>query len=423
LLLSGIDILPDGVSQMKWYDNLITNDAKYPSGKAAQPCCENSAMKPFSKSFWRALPAIFSRHLREDKTSTHDHAAETPATLCALPERSDFESLAPGVGYFGALEYTNGPFPINGWLLAPQQLKTFGLYIDDALVQVVPAQKTPPDFGVINAKGVPSLFAFLLSEESADLPSFARIQVVGCTAEKPVRQLATFFRPAMNSSVPTPPAELMERVTGNRDGHLVKAAGLRCCCEFLDTLSRYQDLGTIRRVLDWGCGCGRVTVHLKDFFSRYPDAEVYGCDIDREAIGWCQQNIDAARFSTIEPFPPTNWPANTFDAVVSCSVFTHLARDVQHAWLNEMNRITVPGGILLASVVSKFPVSRVPPGGIYDDVVDVRLEGIAPDGYYRSTHQTRDYTLREWSAHFDVLEFIENGIESAQDLVVMRKRV
>ncbi|MDQ2922656.1 MAG: glycosyltransferase [Acidobacteriota bacterium] len=339
-----------------------------------------------------------------------------------LPEHGDFDSLDLSVGYFGPLDYIGKVFHVSGWMLAPLQFEfsTFALYINHELVEVVTAQSAPSDFGIASARGVPKTFEFHLPERTKEIANFSRIEVVGCTPEQPVRRLATLFRTDIDSHVPTPPEELMERVTGNRNGPVVKAAGLRCCCEFLDTLGRYRDLSTIRRLLDWGCGCGRVTVHLKDFLSKYQNLEVYGCDIDKEAIGWCKNNLDSDRFSTIEPFPPTQWADNTFDAVVSCSVFTHLAKDVQKAWLNEMRRIIVPGGLFLASIVTTFPLAQIPEDGIYDDVVDVRLEGIAPDGYYRSTHQTRDYTVREWSSYFEVLEFTENGIESSQDLVVMR---
>jgi hypothetical protein len=77
--------------------------------------------------------------------------------------------------------------------------------------------------------------------------------------------------------------------------------------------------------------------------------------------------------------------------------------------------------MFLASINSKFPDS-VPQCGISDDVLDTMLDGIAPPGYYRGTYQTRAYTLSHWSNNFDILDFIEMGIESVQDLVVMRRR-
>jgi cyclopropane fatty-acyl-phospholipid synthase-like methyltransferase len=104
--------------------------------------------------------------------------------------------------------------------------------------------------------------------------------------------------------------------------------------------------------------------------------------------------------------------------VVSCSVFTHLTEEVQQLWLEEMRRVIAPGGLFLASVKSD---PNVPERGISDDTLDVMLDGIAPAGYYRGTIQSREYTVSRWAKYFDVLDFIEDGLESSQDLVVMRR--
>ena len=45
-------------------------------------------------------------------------------------------------------------------------------------------------------------------------------------------------------------------------------------------------LGRFKHVLDWGCGCGRVT--------RYLDRDggsITGADIDGESVQWCRQNL------------------------------------------------------------------------------------------------------------------------------------
>ena len=116
------------------------------------------------------------------------------------------------------------------------------------------------------------------------------------------------------------------------------------------------------------------------------------------------------------PHPPLPWPDATFDAVVGVSVFTHLTRDAQAAWLAEMQRVIAPGGLLLASIFSDV-------AEFSDDVHDPVLDGVAPEGYYRFTVQSREQAVGEWSRWFDVAEFVEHGLESVQHLVVMRRRV
>ena len=44
----------------------------------------------------------------------------------------------------------------------------------------------------------------------------------------------------------------------------------------------------IEKVLDWGCGCGRVTQHL---MRSLGNEKVYGVDIDSDNIDWCLANL------------------------------------------------------------------------------------------------------------------------------------
>ncbi len=163
----------------------------------------------------------------------------------------------------------------------------------------------------------------------------------------------------------------------------------------------------------------------------------------RRAISWCQAHLQRGNFRRIEAYPPTPTADGSFDLVVSYSVFTHLPRDMQKAWLAEMRRVITPGGLPIASVHGLFAASfaflptrlrrfvpriwdRLIPRavlrkGISDTIVDHTLDGIAPEGYYRGVFQTRKYTVREWSKFFEILEYIEGGAGNFQDLIVMKR--
>lgn len=341
-----------------------------------------------------------------------------------LPEYNLFQSLKPGLGYFDRAHCAEDGFRVEGWMLsqAQHEISSFALYLNQSLTDIVKPQNIhDPDISNRELPEGALCFRFHLPKLREQIPDFSHISVLGCTEIQPVARMSTLFRPDLHTNVPTPPEELMFRVTGNNDGHVVKAAGLRCAAEFLDTLSRYRDLASLRRVLDWGCGCGRVTVHLMHFLSRHADLEIHGCDVDAEAIKWCGENLRPGRFSTIAPMPPTPWRDGSFDVVFACSVFTHLSRDVQVAWLEEIKRILAPGGLLLASIHSKFSPYQTQGNGFSDEILDPTMDGIFPAGYYRGTSQTREYTVKNWSKHLDILDFIENGLESVQDLVVMRR--
>ena len=343
-------------------------------------------------------------------------------TPSSIPEYGRFEDLAPAAGYFGLVDYADDSFQVNGWMLGPLtiELSRFTLYLNQKLVGLAEPQAASKDCDKVRHRGEPKLFHFQLPKR-LEIPNFSRVEVLGWAEDRPLRRLTTLFRRDLNTHVPTPPEKLRYRVTGNKDGRLVKEAGLRCTSNFLDAIGQHRDLISMRSLLDWGCGCGRVTVHLMDLLSSFESLQIQGCDIDGEAIAWCNEYLRRGHFRQVDSLPPLPWPEASFDVVVSCSVFTHLSEQMQQAWLHELRRVITPGGMFLASINSNFPRSRVPPQGISDETLDPMMDGIAPAGYYRGTIQSREYTVSRWANYFDILDFIENGIEGSQDLVVMRK--
>src|SRR5262249_7053140 len=123
-------------------------------------------------------------------------------------------------------------------------------------------------------------------------------------------------------------------------------------------------------------------------------------------------------------------PDAFFDIILGYSVFTHFTAKAQGVWLDELRRILAPGGLLLASIHGPFatafecsPDTAVVAlkNGIFDENPDASLEGVVEEGYYHNTFQTREYTLTEWSKHLPIVEYIEAGMNSYQDMVVMRK--
>ena len=83
-------------------------------------------------------------------------------------------------------------------------------------------------------------------------------------------------------------------------------------------------------MLDFGCGCGRVTRWWRDF-----NGTVAGSDVSRPAIEWCRANLPFARFELNALAPPLVFEDETFDLVYALSVFTHLTAELQLAWRDE----------------------------------------------------------------------------------------
>ncbi len=233
-----------------------------------------------------------------------------------------------------------------------------------------------------------------------------------------------FHRPASDPGFP-PPA-VMRRATGNSDLEFWLANGIKDCNDFRRYLSRHIDLSSVRHLLDWGCGSGRVTRHLID---RFPRARVYGHDIDRDAVQWAAKNLGGA-FAPCQLAPPLPHPDHRFDLVIALSVFTHLTREYQALWLDELRRIIRPGGILLATTHGAFAgrwnfsnpdeFDRVFRSGFYDGFRDEDLGEVATGDYYKSTYQTYQHTLDAWSDSFDVVDYIEGGLHNFQDVYILK---
>ena len=128
-------------------------------------------------------------------------------------------------------------------------------------------------------------------------------------------------------------------------GDAFRLSGLKAYTDLWDALRQHAPDPAGLRILDWGCGCGRITRYL----AAAGVLELRGCDIDAEAIAWCRRNLEGT-FSVNAPEPPLPYADGELDVVVASSVFTHLARGHQEMWLRELQRILAPGGLLLASV-------------------------------------------------------------------------
>lgn len=104
-------------------------------------------------------------------------------------------------------------------------------------------------------------------------------------------------------------------------------------------------------VLDFGCGAGRT---LRHFLAEAATAEIVGCDIDGPSVEWVTEHLcpPLARAVRSDPEPPLPFDDGSFDLVYAVSVFTHLSSSWA-AWLLELRRILVPGGLLVATFIGE----------------------------------------------------------------------
>ena len=218
------------------------------------------------------------------------------------------------------------------------------------------------------------------------------------------------------------------RVHGTEEESSFNLIGCTIAHNIRALAEQYNDkpLSSIGRVLDWGCGCGRVARFL------FPELqEPVGVDIDVNNIQWCRESLPGSFLATSLD-PPLPFPENTFDLIFGISVMTHLGESDQEAWLRELLRISRSGGLILLSVHgyrSAF-LNGAPPelydtldrNGFLDAGRDGALDGHTSDpGRYRGIYQTPDYIRNRWAKYFLVLDVLPGFLASNQDLVVLRK--
>lgn len=91
-----------------------------------------------------------------------------------------------------------------------------------------------------------------------------------------------------------------------------------------------------KRILDFGCGAGRMIRWLKPLAETN---EIWGTDINSEHIYWATKYLKPFHFTTNTTIPHLPFEDGYFDFIYAGSVFTHID-DLAMPWLLELRRIT-----------------------------------------------------------------------------------
>jgi len=173
-------------------------------------------------------------------------------------------------------------------------------------------------------------------------------------------------KPALRRQLPDDPADLLDKVLGRRDP-LIPPRWMVFVgsCNFADEelLRNFTELGGLKpddRVLDVGCGIGRMAIPLTKFLNERGSYE--GLDIVSEGIAWCQRQITPRfpRFhfmladiynGVYNPAGRNNasdyifpYPDASFDFVFLLSVFTHMLPTDMENYLRQIVRVLKLGG-------------------------------------------------------------------------------
>jgi SAM-dependent methyltransferase len=138
---------------------------------------------------------------------------------------------------------------------------------------------------------------------------------------------------------------------------------------FLREIQRMRLINQGDRILDIGCGCGRVASALAaDAEIRELDIRYTGMDVDRAGVEWCRRHITSRdprfEFYHADCRNPSYNPkgsidersyrfphdGSSFNLILLTSVLTHILEDGLRNYVQEAARLLSPRGVIYATI-------------------------------------------------------------------------
>ena len=220
--------------------------------------------------------------------------------------------------------------------------------------------------------------------------------------------------------LPIPPDDLCMRV-GGPTGEEFNTLGKRLAND-LEKAFPPNFSWDDARVLDYGCGIGRVLRHFAGHADQW--REFWGCDIHDESISWLKANLSPPfRFANNLETPHLPFEDDYFDLIYGISVFTHLTEDQWQGWLKELHRITRPAGVVLLTYHNRIAYERKFERPFDEESVGMEVHGHNlnwDQGGPRAYHS--NWWVREnWGKFLSVENLVDHGLANWQSIAVMRK--
>jgi SAM-dependent methyltransferase len=244
-----------------------------------------------------------------------------------------------------------------------------------------------------------------------------------------------------------PDASIQANYTGHIDASTLRE-GFNAYRLFKRSYETYVGPLKSARVLDFGCGWGRI---IRFFLRDVPPERLTGADHAVEAIEACRATNRWCNFALVEPHPPTPFPPESFDLIYLYSVFSHLPEQMHLELLEEFRRLLVSGGLLVATTWGRDfilrcdslrhdPRPNAEPAWLHRAAASVfRDTGTSLAAYDRGAfcYNSYDsegwrsfwgeacipkaYVEQRWQQFFEICEYIEDRSACPQNVIIARK--
>jgi SAM-dependent methyltransferase len=228
---------------------------------------------------------------------------------------------------------------------------------------------------------------------------------------------------------PTPPPDLMSRVAPLDPGpdavdrYEIAGRGIK------DFIVSWLPEGWSlegKRVLDFGCGAGRVLRHFREDAER---GEFWGSDIDEASVHWLNEHLSPPLHGILHgEEPPIPASSGHFDLIYAMSVFTHIT-DEWSAWVVEMHRLLAPQGLLLATFLGEGMIGALLGERWSDDRIGINFSrcGTRWDQGGPNAFVSPWWLRAHWGRAFDVLRLERSVYDSGDrrglhDAALLRRR-
>jgi ubiquinone/menaquinone biosynthesis C-methylase UbiE len=179
-----------------------------------------------------------------------------------------------------------------------------------------------------------------------------------------------------------------------------------------------------RRILDWGCGPGRIIRHLPNVIGN--GCEYYGTDYNEKSIDWCSINLKGIHFNKNSIVAQLPYENDFVDVIYGISIFTHLSEPLHHDWYNELYRILKPSGIMFLTTQGdhfKIKLTDLELKNYNNNNLIVR--GNVKEGHRTFSAFHPQGFMRELFKNVEILEHIEtipeHGRGLPQDIWIIKK--